>query len=291
VFTQKPEWCSAWGRRDLLTRRGFLAAALALAGAVVVTSLAELAQAVASGTRAAMRRGMFVLEPQKGRWINQNLWGDQRAQPLPAVEGQVVAVLGKNTIMYGPPAVHSVQLARGDETPASNADVRARVTYGCGGTTNTFDCDWLHGAQFALVCNSVSVAAVSYAPSSLVAYQPADGAIFLSASVCKGSTQQGRCPLSYTEAMGQLPGPGALSFPIARDFTREVVVHLPNNDDPAVPTGVFIEFTNSGGFVVRYDAQVCAGGRAIPVPGGAFLLTLSTAGVATQVVVQWLLGL
>jgi hypothetical protein len=256
-----------------------------------VVSAAELAQAVAAGTRAAMRRGMRVLEPQKGDWINQNLWGDQRTQMLPQTAGVEVSILGKNTIMYGPPQVHSVQLSRGDDSPPSNADMRARVTYGCGGIENTFDCDWVHGVQFGLVCNTVSVDAVSYAPSAAIPYQAADGAIFLGASVAKGSVTQGRCPLTYTEPQVSIAGPGAHSFDINRDFTREVTVHLLNNNNPATPTGVILEFINSGGFLVRYDAQVCAGGRSIPVPGGANTLLISTAGATFSCVVQWFLGL
>lgn len=262
-------------------------AAGSLAGCAVSTA-EDIARAVALGVRSAMRRGVMLLEPQKGPWVNQNLWGDQRTQPFPASAGIVVNVLGKNTIMYGPPTVHSVQLARGDDVLPSNADVRARITYGCGGVENTFDCDWLHGAQFSLVCNSVSVAAVSYAPNINSAYLAAGGAVFLGASVAKGSVNQGACGLTYTEP--QITVAAARSYDVKRDFTREVCVHLAGNNNPATPTNVFVELINSGGFLVRYDAQVCAGGRRIPVPGGANTLLLSSAAPFTPIV-QWFLGL
>lgn len=251
----------------------------------------QLMRAVALGTRSALRRGMHVLEPQNGAWQDQNLWGDQRAQPLPLEAGQVVAVLGKNTIMYGPPAVHSLQLARGDETPAVNADVRARITYGCGGTTNSFECDWLHGAQFCLVCNSVSVNAVSYAPRKGAIYDAGDGAVFLAASVVKGSAFAAM-PLTFTEERETFSAAEINDYPV-RDFVREVTVHVPDNDDPAVAQNVQLQFLDAGGGAnAQYDAQVCAGGRKIPLPGSTNILRIrNQTGGVTQATVQWFLGL
>ncbi len=257
---------------------------------------AEMANAVAFGVRQALRRGMRVLEPQKGAWVNQNLWGDQRTQALPGVAGQVVSVLGKNTIMYGPPAVHSVALVRSDEVNAGNADVYALVTAGCGGIENKFMVDWTHGAQFSLVCNSLSVAALSYAPAAGFAYDASDASIFLGAMVCKGTVAQGRCPATFTEPRTDILHPGSAVFNVP-DFAREVTVNVSVgstlNNNPATATLVVVRFVSKGGAVLaEYDAQVCAGGRSIPVPGGSnqIIVVNGSAAVAFTTVV-WFLGL
>lgn len=258
-------------------------------------TIEDYVRAVAKGVRAGMSK-VLVLEPQTGNWVNQNLWGDQRFAPLPGDAGAVVQVLGKNTLFYGPPAVHSIQLGRSDEVNAGNADVRARISYGCGGARNSFDVDWVHGAQFSIVCNTVSVDAVTYAPISGLPYDAASASVALVALVTKGTVAQGRCPATYTEpqrVLANAPDPASfvtLPFP---DFAREVTVHLANNNDPATPTGVTLTFLNSGAqeFAV-YDGQVCAGGRSIPIPGGSNLLKVSNAsGGPLITTVEWFLGL
>jgi hypothetical protein len=262
-----------------------------------VSDLQTLARAVAAGTRAALRRGMLVLEPQRGDWVNQNLWGDQRAQGVPAAVGVEVEVLPKNTKMYGPPHVHSVSLCRGDEIVAQNADVYASVTYGCGGIENNFLCDWLHGLQFSLVCNSLHVNALSYAPSALSAYNSVGAAIFLGAMVAKGTVSQGCQPVTKTEPFTEVVNGGVLSFPVP-DFARAATVHVliepaTLNSDPSVPTSVLVRFTAAGAAkLAQYDAQVCAGGKSIPIPGGATEIRILNSNAATvALTVQWFLGL
>jgi hypothetical protein len=255
-----------------------------------MTSLAEL---IDGFSRALHRRALAVLEPTSGDWHNQNTWGEQFSGLFPLSAGSIIQVLPKLDRMYGPPAVHSIQLARGDSTPLQNAEVRARVSYGCGGVNNSFDCDWQHGVQFALVCNSVNVSAVTYAPAADLAYATAGGSFFLGASVSKGTTESGAWPLTYTESTATLGlGTGA-DFPAQRDFTRGVTVHLLDNNNPATPTGVIAHFLSFGVELARYDLQVFAGGRAIPVPGGTTdLLINNTAGpVNAKLTVQWFLGL
>lgn len=264
---------------------------LALAGVALVSSAAELAHAVAAGTAAAMRRVLRVLEPQKGSWVNNNIWGDQFRDGFPATSGKEVAVLAKNTGMYGPPHVHSVQLFRSDNTPAQNADVRARVTYGCGGVNNSFDCDWLHGAQFSLVCNSLSINAVSYTPTDQDPYDPTDGYFFLGALAAKGGLAQG-APLTYTTQRVSIAAAGARDFPIV-DLARRVTVLVgPNdNNDPAIPTNVTLTFQSAVGVsLVEYDAQVCAGSRMVPIPGGTTSVRIRCA-AQRDIALIWELGL
>lgn len=256
-------------------------------------TIADYTRAIARGVRAGMKR-VLVLEPQVGPWVNQNLWGDQRGQPLPAAANQIVQVLPKNARMYGPPCVHTVQLARGDETPAENSDVKARISYGCGGTHNQFDCDWLHGAQFGLVCNEVSVNAVSYAPDSGTPYEASGGNVFLAASVAKGALAAS-FPLTYTEQNVVLTngGPGSIvDYPV-RDFVRELTVHVVQNNDPAVLTSIAVSFITGGSSsAATYDASVFAGGRKVPIPGGTIFVRVRNLFAGTKdVTLQWFLGL
>jgi hypothetical protein len=286
----------------VLSRRSFLVLVIGGACAVAVgdavTTGQELARAVLAGMRAALRVSLVrVLEPQKGSWVNNNLWGEQRFEPLPSTPGSVVSVLPKNTKLFGPPAVHSIQLGRSDAVDAENADVYARITLGCGGIENQFDVDWLHGVQFAAVCNSLSVQAVTYAPDGTGAYHATGAAVALKVMVAKGSTAQGRCPATYTQALVNLlevtnAPANAVTFTVP-DFARELTVHVLGNNNPATPTAITFSFLNEGGSVIaQYNAQVCAGGRSVPIPGGANTVFIENASSDQHTVsAQWFLGL
>lgn len=282
-----------------MRRRTFLALGLGLlaVGDAVVMTADEFARAVLMGTRAALRSSVLrFIEPTKGPWVNQNTFGDQFFGPLPSTAGQVFAVLPKNTGLYGPPAVHSLQLGRSDAVDAQNADVYARITIGCGGVENIFDVDWLHGVQLALTCNSVSVQAVTYAPTP-GAYRAASASVALKAMVTKGCVSQSRCPATYTEALVSLADvalapANAVTF-FLPDFARELTVHVAGNNNPATPTAITLSFLNQGGSVIaQYNAQVCAGGRSVPIPGGANSVFIENASANTvDVSAQWFLGL
>lgn len=289
----------------MLTRRAFFSLVVVVAaGAVVVgdavTTAQELARAVMVGARAALKATIVrMLEPQAGDWVNNNLWGEQRFEPLPQTAGAVVSVLPKNTKLYGPPAVHSIQLGRSDAVDAENADVYARITLGCGGIENQFFCDWLHGAQLTVVCNSVSVQAVTYAPSASGNYNASASACALKVMVAKGSTNPSRCPATFTQAalpLAEVATPGSSVTYNVPDFARELCVHVvsnPGNNNPATASIVTISFLNEGGSVMaQYNAQVCVGGRSIPIPGGANTVFIeNTASQVPTVTAQWFLGL
>lgn len=278
----------------MLTRRAFFAVVVAGAVAVgdAVTSSAQaLAQAVLSGMRAALRATVVrSVEPIKGPWVNNNLFGEQRFEPLPATANSVISILPKNTRLYGPPAVHSIQLGRSDAVDAENADVYARITLGCGGIENSFDLDWLHGTQIAVVCNSVSVQAVTYAPHGDADYDASDAAVALRAMVAKGSVNQGRCPGTYTLSAMALFGNRFITVP---DFAREFCLQVGANNDPTVPQSILLHFRNEGGTdLAVYDAQVCAGGRTIPIPGGCNTIFIDKVGAASPICTpQFFLGL
>ena len=283
-----------------MLRRSFLA----LVGAVLVgcegslTGATDLANAVARALRSVLHTTIVAaLEPTKGDWVNQNTFGDQFFGPLPASPGKLLAVLPKNTGLYGPPSVHSLQLGRSDGVDAENADVYARVTIGCGGVENQFDLDWVHGVQITLVCNSISVAAVSYAPDGQSAYRAVGAAVALRAMVAKGSIAQSRCPATFTQALRNLlevtNAPANAVTYLVPDFARELTVHHLGNNNPATATPITISFLNQGGSVMaQYNAQVCAGGRSIPIPGGANSVFIENASADQHTVsAEWFLGL
>lgn len=261
-------------------------------------NLGQIALATGRGMRWALRRGVMMLEPQDGPWANNNNWGDQRFAPLPAAPGQVVQVLPKNSRMYGPPHVHSAALVRSDEVNSGNADVYAQWKVGCGGIENVFQTDWLHGMQLTLVCNSLSVNAVSYAPAADFAYDAADATVSLGVMVAKGSTNPAGLPASFTEPELAIAAAGRHTFDVP-DFARSVIVHVfynggGTNSNPATQTKTLIGFLAKGGIgLASYDAQVCAGGRAIPIPGGTNQVQVfnDAANQTAQVAVQWQLGL
>lgn len=255
-----------------------------------MTSVAAVVEAL----RVALARTVLhMVEPTHGPWVNQNTFGDQHTQRLPQTAGIEVEVLPKNNRMYGPPHVHSVNLSRGDETPAANAEIRARVSYGCGGIENEFDCDWVHGAQFAIVCNTLTVSAVTYNPFPASPYNVAEGSIFLGAMVAKGSTDSSRWPLTYTEPVTTMIGAAVQRFAV-RDFARALTVHQSGNNDPQVATQLTVSFLDSSGstaFAI-YNVQVCAGGAQIPIPGGTQFVDVTNANdEGAEFTLQWFLGL
>jgi len=266
-------------RRDLLVGAG--------AGVAVIT-VSQLAEALRSSIRGSL---LYVLEPQQGPWHNQNFWGDQYTGAFPGSTNQVIAILPKNAMMYGPPQVHSLQLYRNDNSPAQNADVRARVTYGCGGANNSFECDWLHGAQLSLVCNTINVEAVTYTPTDQDPYDPSGGQFFLGAVVAKGSVTRG-APLTFTTQRVHIAAAGSHDFPIV-DFARRVTCCIGpnNNDNPQTATNVTLGFqTRVGTEIVQYDAQVCAGNTMIAIPGGTTSIRVRCV-AARDIALVWELGL
>lgn len=253
-----------------------------------------LHQAVVDGLRTLFPHGVVnIVEPTAGPWVNQNLYGDRRNEALPASEGVEVEVLPKNTKMYGPPHVHTVCLSRGDEAHTTNGDVRARVTFACGGVEQSFDCDWVHGAQFTLVANMVSVNAVSYAPFPFSPYNVDEGHVFLGASVAKGTHSNPRWPLTYTEPVTRFLEVGDAEF-VVRDFARAVTVHKQQNNNPATVETFEIRFLDApgGSPLAVYNGQVCAGGAQIPIPGGCQVVQVHNADAeGADMTVQWFLGL
>jgi hypothetical protein len=236
-------------------------------------------------------RATPVLEPTTGAWVNDNTWGDQFAGVMPQSEGKEVQIL-KNSRFYGPPKVHSVNLFRSDARLPENADVHAHITYGAGGVQNEFFCDWNQGGQFALVANTITIAARTYAPNSNANYDANTGQIFLGAMVAEGSAGVRGQTLTFTEPVTTIPGGGASQTFDVPDFAVAIRVRLFQSDDPTTPTGIDINQSVGGLLATTNDAQVCAAGRDLPLVGAVDRVAVfNTTGAPVILVVQWVLGL
>lgn len=252
------------------------------------------------------------IEPLKGYWIGNRMWGDQYQGPLPSAAGTTIGVTElPNT--PGPPRVYSFQLFRNDDpNPAvqANADVRAVITYGVGAKQNSFLCDWLHGVQVSLLASYCRVDALTYAPldptSTGYGYGVVgDSQIILGAALGAG-TPANPIPLTYTEPAFDSVGAGSSNIFAVPDFARQVIVRgTPytgggsNFQDPAVASNILILFAaGSGRNIWIADASLSAGGngsQGIVLPGGTrFIQILNNNGGPTgsrRISVTWLLGL
>lgn len=115
------------------------------------------------------------VEPVSGWWENNSGFGARFTGNLPASLANIQPIdlldLGKAP---GPPRTIGVQLYRSDKQVASgaNSDVKCQVTYGAGGTSNTFLLDWCAGAGFTLIANTVRLAFVPFVPEVTNPYSP-----------------------------------------------------------------------------------------------------------------------
>jgi hypothetical protein len=262
---------------------------------------------------ALLRREQFAtVEPRDGDWHNNPLWGRQFSGVMPPTAGTVFSVASSDSFP-GPPALHTVQLYRGDERIANNADVYARISYGVGGSYNSFDMDWGAGAQFSLTASSIRVDAVTYAPDGFNAYAASTAPLVLGATFGKGTVGHGP-PVTKTESMQRMAPGAALDFPVP-DFARAVIVRstdLTNglgannrgNINQANTTMLAVgAYTQAGNSLWSLDSQLWAGAAGAvgqPLPGGTTYVkvsNLTNLGIAPylnltyQVVVQWVRSL
>jgi len=242
------------------------------------------------------------VEPTAGYWTNNSKFGQRFSGSLPATEGALINLID-NPRLPGVPAPWTVNLFRSNKnlsneaSPLQNSDVRARITYGAGGASNTFDCDVLAGMQFELVCNAIKIDLVGYNPCpSNDVYIPGPGLI-VGALVGKG-TGSASLPVTYTDFFRSSDplneGPIVdLQIP---DFARSLCFHV-NEDDPANLAGCFIAFNTPGttGKLVSietlYDQLQSEKGIAIPAGVNQVRVDLSAAASPVLWAIQWFLAL
>lgn len=121
-----------------------------------------------------------IIEPVTGWWSGNAQFGQRRTGDLPASLAGVQPIpLLELPRAPGPPRPIGVQLYRSDKQVATlaNSDVQCEVTYGAGGTSNTFKCDWSAGAGFTLIANTVRLSIVPFLPHGLNPYSALTGLI------------------------------------------------------------------------------------------------------------------
>lgn len=130
----------------------------------------------------------------------------------------------QNRKFPGPPRPVGVQFFRVPNREGvgnNNSDFRARLTYGCSGIVNVLDLDWLQGAQFPLVCDTLEISAVTYAPDGTNAYSRiASGSVQLGAVVGASGLAVSRLP-TYTTEIREVVAGTAEAFRIP-DLARVV---------------------------------------------------------------------
>lgn len=115
------------------------------------------------------------VEPVSGWWENNSGFGRRFTGDLPATLANVQPIDLLNLEKCpGPPRTIGVQLYRSDKqvVTGANSDVKCQVTYGAGGTSNTFLLDWSAGAGFTLVANTLRLAFLPFLPHNLAVYTP-----------------------------------------------------------------------------------------------------------------------
>jgi len=236
-----------------------------------------------------------TIESSRGPWQQAGKYGRAENYAFPRVLDGTPTLIFNMDRQPGPPRARTLHLFRSNALLAftGNADVYAQITYGVGGVQNQAVLDWSRGGQISLVCDSVSVEAVAYAPQDQ-AYNP--GAVglrqILGAMLSHEGTSQARPPTFTTEQVTLSAGDN-VSF-VVPDFARWVFPCLVNFEFPAVSVADIGFETNSGFNIKNLKSTVDLQQLGTPVPGGTRVVSVAWPASATdavQVALQFELGL
>jgi hypothetical protein len=241
-----------------------------------------------------------ILEPVEGWWTSNTAWGKRFTGDMPeAIVPQPAPIdLFELKAAPGPPRSIGVQLYRSDKQVAlgANCDVHAQVTYGAGGTSNTFLLDWSAGAGFTLLANTLRISIAPYRPVLDVVYSPLKNVI-LGATVGLGVTSNNH-PVFTPRSKTQL-NPGFTQQFAIPDFATGVHVMcfqvgpLANFD----LSNLFIEFRSSSGATIDVQrGDVVAGSlfsvEGLRIPGSAqFVAFFTDVAFVVPFMCQFVLGL
>jgi hypothetical protein len=233
-----------------------------------------------------------IIEPTAGWWRNAGAFGQRYQGPPTAFEGEIIP-LTEQLNLPGPPAPWWFQFFRYDRNVAfeggspGNWELRALLTYGVGGAQNVIETDIMQGMQFALVCNSVSVALKTYAPIGGAAYGVTPGAEFTAGCMFgKGGAGAGALPVTWTTPQFEVINPDdlLLTFPIP-DFARSIALHTTQTVQASLDA-VVLTFSGPGGAIKEVVAgrlyEQLSQEKGIAIPGGTNQVQLF-APVATNV--------
>lgn len=236
---------------------------------------------------------VYTLEPDQGPWSGNGKWGRQQSFEYPAtLEADPIAVFSIER-QPGPPRPRTLNFFRNDSQVVigvQNADVYARIVYGVGGVQNVFFCDWSRGGQITLVCDSLRVDAVPYAPLDGTPYIPPFGAQLLGCMLSLEGSSSPRPPTFTTAQSGLVPTANSVVFAVP-DFARwcfpcSIIV-------PADPSLEVIQFLNNGSGVLKVltlNEELMRLG--CPIPGGTSQIQIDNgSGHGSSYSLQFELGL
>jgi hypothetical protein len=230
------------------------------------------------------------VEPVNGWWTGNTAWGKRFSGDMPDSLIPTVNPIDLVSLPAapGPPRAIGIQLYRSDKQiqVAGNCDVQALVTYGAGGTSNTFALDWSAGAGFTLLANTVRVAIRPYRPSQNSIYSPLRGMV-LGATIGLGATSNNHpvfTPIGQTAgaAAQRMLNPGFSQQYAIPDFATGLHVMCFGPGFNAFDlTHLFIEFRSTDNSTIDVlQASVVASDLYSPeglrIPGAAQFVTFYT---------------
>ncbi len=192
-----------------------------------------------------------TIESEKGPWQQAGKYGRLLAAAFPASIDADPAAIFSIDRQPGPPRARTLHLFRSDaqldvDPATTNADFYAQIVYGVGGIQNAFQCDWSRGGQIALVCDSLRVEAVPYAPNGSLEYLPPEGLQVLGAMLGREGTAPPRPP-TFTTARIFCPAGFSVAFPVP-DFARWV---CPSTQQSGTNTTDRLLFRNLGSAILK----------------------------------------
>lgn len=236
-----------------------------------------------------------IVESTTGPWKQAGTWGRQVEYVFPAsLDADPIPIFSLDHPV-GPPRPRTLHLFRSDGTLATdfpiidNAEIYARITYGVSGIQNQFLCDWTRGGQLCLVCDTLRVEAVPYAPSSLAIYSPPPGAQLIGAMLGQTGAPP-TLPPTFTTPLTHLLTASQALF-VVPDFARKLYVVF--NDQP-IPANVLLTFYTPGEQVAigQHLLTETTAIEGLIIPGGTAIVAITnTSGVFVNFVCVFQLGL
>lgn len=221
-----------------------------------------------------------TLETFRGPWQQAGRYGRAVTGPFPrSVDDTPLAIFTIDK-QNGPPRARTLQLFRSDAQIIPNVflncDTYASITYGVGGIQNNFLCDWARGGQITLVCDTLRVEAIPYAPLTGTPYAPPDESQVqtLGAMLGHEGVSQARGP-TFTTGRTIIPPTFSATYKVP-DFAREVAVFATNSADFDAAHDVTIEFLNfSDGAIAAVTMTPELAMVPMPIPGSTTQITIA----------------
>ena len=221
--------------------------------------------------------GSYVLEPIRGYWTGKADWGQARKVPFPTTAGFIIP-MGRVTDLPGPPRARAITLGRRDKKGPQTTDnfgIRARITYGCGGATNTLYCDWVNGTQLSVVASSIQIDCETYAPvigGAAYGVPAAQPDLDITSAIGCEAAEAGNA--TYTVLADTESGNAAITVPIPQMARELSVLQVLVAGTPGLDIG--LPWPAPGGIYTFTSAQLTTLlGRYIPIPGHALYIGLA----------------